>query len=34
MTLNYAVNQYDISGNAVVMADMDGKEFVITCAKA
>ena len=34
MTLNYTVYQYDGSRNAVVMMDMDGKEFVIDCDKA
>lgn len=33
MTLNYTVYQYDSSRNAVVMTDMDGKEFVIECDK-
>lgn len=33
MTLNYTVYQYDSSRNALVMTDMDGKEFVIECDK-
>ena len=34
MALNYTVYQYDGSGNAVVITDMDGKELVIDCDKA
>ena len=34
MALNYMVYQYDGSRNAVVMTDMDGKEFVVECDKA
>ena len=34
MALNYMIYQYDGNRNAVVMTDMDGKEFVAECDKA
>ena len=34
MALNYIIYQYDGNRNAVVMTDMDGKEFVVECDKA
>lgn len=34
MASNYTVYQYDGSRNAVVMADMEGKQLVIDCDKA
>ncbi len=34
MGLNYTVYYYDDSSNAVVMADMNGKELVIDCNRA
>ena len=34
MALNYTIYQYDGSGNAVVMTDMEGKQLVIDCDKA
>ena len=33
MTLNYTIYHYDADRNAVIMTDMDGKEFVIECDK-
>ena len=34
MALNHTVHQYDGSRNAVVMTDMEGKEFVVEFDKA
>ncbi|MCD7837259.1 MAG: hypothetical protein LUG83_11600 [Lachnospiraceae bacterium] len=34
MGLNYTLYYYDSSRNAVVMADMNGKELVIDCDRA
>ena len=34
MALNYMIYRYDGCRNAVVMTDMDGKEFVVECDKA
>ena len=34
MALDYTLYQYDVSRNAAIMTDTDGKEVVIDCDKA